>query len=160
MTDVQQQQPAQPSTPAEAATRLDQLKADPTWTGAFLAGGPAQKKEFSDLHELVAKGDNIDMAMAGEFMSGGIQTSDHMQNMGAAASLREAGIRDEIIRDVLAGTHVVSKAEYEATRQWKADRMSDAEWTKRLMAGDNEANRKWKLANIILTGKIKEDSAA
>lgn len=158
-TQTQIDQPAPPSTPAEAATRLDQLRADPKWTSALLSGGPVQTREFHDLHQLVSKGDDVDLAMAGVTQPGIIQSGEHMQMMGAAAMLREFGVRDEITKDVLAGTHTVTKAEHEATKQWKADHMSNPEWVKLYMGGDNEARRKMTLANIILTGGIKENAA-
>jgi hypothetical protein len=147
--------PAPPSTPAEAATRLDALKANPDWTGKLMAGGSAELKEFQGLHELLSRGDHIDLALAGEFMPGGMQTPEHLQNMGATSMLREAGVRDEVIRDVLAGTHTVTKEEFAKVKQFKADRMSDKEWSKRLLAGDSEATRQFHLMNIVLTGDIK-----
>lgn len=151
--------PAAPTTPAEAATRLGQLRADPKWTSALLGGAPGQTKEFHDLHRLVAKGDSVDMAMAGVLQPGGLQTSDHMEQIGGAAALREVGIADGIIKDVLTDSHTVTKAEFEATKQWKSDQMSNPDFVKLYMGGDNEARRKMTLANIILTGGIRENAA-
>ena len=150
--------PAPPATPAEAATRLDQLKTDPAWMKAFLAGAGETVKQFQDLHQMIAKGDEVDAAMAGVLPE--LRTSQFMEMIGTASMLRETGIRDEIIKDVLAGTHQVTKAEYDATVRWKADHLSNAEWGKRLTSGDNEARRELALANIIITGGIKEESAA
>jgi hypothetical protein len=155
--------PAPPTTPAEAATRLGQLKADAGWRDKFLAGNGPQVAEFGALTELAAKGadgDNIDMAMAGVLLDGPLQPSGHMMNISVAASLREVGIRDEIIKDVLAGTHKVSKEEYAATERWKAEKMRDHEWVKRYLAGDGEPRQKMTLANIILSGGIREEKAA
>jgi hypothetical protein len=157
-TQAQVETPAAPATPAEAATRLDQLKADPNWTSALLSGAPGQTREFHDLHRLVAKGDSVDMAMAGVLQPGGLQTSDHMELIGGAAALRALGIQDGIIKDVLSDSHTVTKAEFEATKQWKADQMSNPDWVKLYMGGDNEARRKMTLANIILTGGIRESA--
>jgi hypothetical protein len=47
--------PAPPSTTAEAATRLDQLKQDSAWRDGFLKGGPAQMREYGDLQALVRR---------------------------------------------------------------------------------------------------------
>ncbi|MEH2570258.1 hypothetical protein [Bradyrhizobium sp. AZCC 2289] len=153
--------PAPPTTPAEAATRLDQLQADAGWRDKFLSGNGAHVAEFHSLTELVAKGDHIDAALAGLRLGDGMfQSSDHLTNIGVAESLRDIGIRDEIIRDVLAGTHQVTKAEYRATEIWKADRMADSEWTKKYLAGDREAKRQMTLADIIISGGIREESAA
>jgi hypothetical protein len=148
--------PAPPSSPAEATTQLAQLKADPNFTKPFMAGGPAQLKRFQDLHEMIENGTNadVDRAMAGEFMDG-MNTAEHVQMMGAASMLQEAGVRPEIVRDVLAGTHAVTPAEYALVKQFKADKMTDPDWSKRLLAGDSEAKREFHLMAIVLTGDVK-----
>lgn len=151
--------PAPPTTPAEAATRLDQSKSDPSWTESFLGGHPERVKEFHDWHELAAKGDSVDLAMAGMYMEGG-NTADHLTQMGTAAVFRELGIRDEITRDVLADKHTVTQAEYNATKVWKEDRFNDKEFVAKLMSGDREAKRKVMLANIILSGGVREEQTA
>jgi hypothetical protein len=158
-TPVQVDTPASPSTPAEAATRLDQLRADPKWTSALLGGGPEQGREFHSLHALIASGDQIDSAMAGVLQPGIIQSSDHMEMMGGAQALRSLGIRDEIIKDVLTDNHTVTQAEFDATKRWKSDQMSNPDFVKLYLSGDNEARRKVTLANIILSGGIKDSAA-
>jgi hypothetical protein len=150
--------PAAPTTPAEAATRLDQAKADPKWTETFLAGHPERVREFHEWHALAAKGESVDRAMAGMYMEGG-NTTDHITQMGTAAVFRELGIRDEITRDVLVDKHTVTQAEYNATKVWKEDRMNDKEWVAKLMGGDREAKRKLVLANLILTGHVQQPVA-
>ena len=150
--------PTPPSTPAEAASRLGALKENTEWTGKLMSGSPAELKEFQGLHKLLSQGDTVDQAMAGEYM--GVNTPEHVEMMGAASMLREAGVRDEIVRDVLAGTHAVTKEEYAKVKEFKADKMTDNEWTKRLLAGDSEATRQFHLMNIILTGDIKDEKAA
>ncbi|WP_426608977.1 hypothetical protein [Bradyrhizobium sp. McL0616] len=92
---------ALPSTPTEAATRLDQLKADPKWASSFVGGGPAQLQEFRDLHEIVAKGDHVDVAMSG--LHPEQPSSGHREMAGTAAMLRELGIDDRIIKETLTG---------------------------------------------------------
>lgn len=114
--------PPPPSTPAEAATQLAQLKADPNFVKPFLAGGQSQLKQFKDLHELIDRGDNYDLAIAGQLAPGEVQSSDHLQNIGAASMLTEAGVHPEIVRDVLAGTHTVTAEEYAKVKQFKADK--------------------------------------
>lgn len=81
-----------------------------------------------------------------------------MVQIGVANHLREIGIRDEIIKDVIAGTHKVTRAEYEATERWKAERMRDQEWVKRYLAGDGEPKEKMMLASIILSGGVREEA--
>ncbi|MHC2195794.1 hypothetical protein ACVJF1_008427 [Bradyrhizobium diazoefficiens] len=80
--------PALPSTPAEAATRLDQLKADPKWTASFLSGSPTQLQEFRDLHETIAKGnDDVSAAMAGIIPE--MPSSDLKTMAGTASMLKD-----------------------------------------------------------------------
>ena len=156
MTDV----PAVPSTPAEASARLDVLKADAGWRDQFLAGNGPQVTEFRNLTEMAAKATDTDRAMAGVLLDGPLQPSSHMVQIGVAQALREIGIKDSIIKDVIAGTHKVTKEEYAATERWKAERMRDQEWVKRYLAGDGEPREKMTLANIILSGGIREEKAA
>ena len=58
-----------------------------------------EKERASDLHELVAKGDNVDLAMAGMYQPG-MNTSTHIQNMGIAAMLRLRSLPEA---DLIAG---------------------------------------------------------
>jgi hypothetical protein len=149
--------PAPPSTPAEAATRLTALKADPAWTKALDQGGPAQTREFHSLHELISKGDGIDQAMSGVLPDGIIQDGAQVQTAGTVSWMRQLGIRDDVIREALAG-YEPSQALISETARYKADKMSNPEWVKKLMSGDVEARRELFLANSILTGGIKEQA--
>jgi hypothetical protein len=151
-----------PSTPAEATARLDQLKSDAGWRDLFLSGSGRQVSEFNSLSELANKPDNIaaiDKAMNGK-MDDGIGLSHRAEMVGTAAMLSELGIRSIIIKDVLAGTHKVTKEEYQATEQWKADRLRDDDWKAKYLAGNREEHRRMTLADIILTGGIRDEKAA
>jgi hypothetical protein len=149
--------PAPPSTPAEATTRLDQLKADPKWTEALLSGGPAQTKEFHELHELVAKGDGIDQAMAGVMQPGILQDSAHVEMVGTADMLRSMGFNSTQIRETLAGKPA-SQIDIDKANMWKAQNMGSKEFVTRLLSGEPEAARLLMTANIILSSP-KEASA-
>ena len=107
-----------------------------------------------------AVGDSIDKAIKGELLDGIFQPAQHTAMIGAASYLNDLGIRPEITRDVLAGTHEVTQAEFDATQQWKEDHLADKEWVEKFMSGDREAKRKMTLANIILTGGVKNAPAA
>jgi hypothetical protein len=148
-------QPA-PSTPAEAATRLDQLKADPKWTEAFLSGGPAQLAQFRELHEMVAKDGDIDHAMAGILKE--MPSSDLREMVGTAAMLKSIGFTPLSIRETLEG-RPASQADVDLATKWKADHFSNADWVKRLMSGDIEAKRHLLVANIILSSPLKTEQA-
>lgn len=149
-----------PSTPAEAATRLEQLKADPTWREQFLAGNGAHKTEFHSLTALIGRGDSVDKALAGVPLDGPLQPSKHLTNIGVANALREIGIQDQIIKDVIAGTHKVSRAEYDATQRWKDLQMRDKIFVERYLTNEGDAREKMTLANIILSGGVREEKAA
>jgi hypothetical protein len=151
--------PVPPSTPAEATARLELVKADPKWTEALLSGGPAQTKEFHDLHALVAKGDGVDMAMAGVMQPGIIQDSGHMEMMGTAAMLREMGFNPKQVRETLEGKPA-SQADIDIATTWKAQNMNSREFVTRLMSGEPEAKRLLRAANIILTSPVKKEASA
>lgn len=105
-------------------------------------------------------GDNIDKALAGELLDTIVQPSQHVTMVGIASALQEIGIADQITREVLAGTHKVTQAEFDMTKQWKTDRMRDKDWVDQYLSGDREARRKMALANLILSGGIKAAPAA
>ncbi|WP_426608648.1 hypothetical protein [Bradyrhizobium sp. McL0616] len=148
--------PALPATPAEAATRLGELKADPKWTASLLSGGPAQVREFQDLHEIAAKGSDVAAAMAGG--SPTMASSDLREMIGTAEMLKDVGFTPLSIRETLEG-RPASQAEVDMATKWKADHLSDAEWVKRLMSGDVEAKRHLLVANVILSSPVKQEQA-
>jgi hypothetical protein len=154
MTD-QLQTPALPTNAAEAVTRLAQLSANENWANAVLSGNGPQVAEFKDLQKLIAAGDNVDKALAGVMEDGPFQQSGHTLNIGVAATLRDKGIRDEVIREVLS-ERPVTQQEREMAVRWKADHMGDSEWVKKYMSGEREQVREMTLANIILSSPIKE----
>jgi hypothetical protein len=148
--------PVLPSTPAEAATRLDQLKADPKWTASFLSGSPTQVQEFRDLHEIVAKGGDVDAVMAGAVPA--MPSSDLREMIGTAALLKDVGFTPLSIKETLEG-RPASQAEVDMATKWKADHMSNPDWVKRLMSGDVEARRHLLVANVILSSPVKQENA-
>jgi hypothetical protein len=159
MTDVQLGTPQPPATPAAAATRLTQLKADPAWTKAWLSGSGPQAKEYNDLSELAAKGDKVDLAMAGVMEDGPFQDSGHLQNIAMATMLREIGFNELQVRETLSG-RPASQAEVDMANQWKAQNLKSKEFLTRLMAGEPTAVRELWVANIILTSPLKKADAA
>lgn len=149
--------PAPPSTPAEATTLLTQRMADRTWSDAVLAGKHDQVKEWKELHALAAEGDeNLDvtLAVAGLSKPVGYTTSSDIEMRGTASHLREIGLDDAVIKQALLG-QPVSKTEFDAVSKWKAQKMADHEFTKRLLAGDGEPRRQLTAANIIITNGYK-----
>jgi hypothetical protein len=142
-----------PATPAEASARLSTLTADKDWAGKLLAGHGETTKEFHQLSELVAKGDNVDAAMAGvvpSLASGVIPDSGLLLMANVAADLRERGVSDGAIRELLSGQKAPPEA-IAAVRAWKAEHMGDAEWTAKYLKGDALAVKQMTLAQIVLT---------
>jgi hypothetical protein len=150
-----------PTNAAEAATRINELKADTAWRDRYLGGGLTEKRDLTALQEIIHKGDNpdVDKAMAGVLDDAPIQRSGHMQMIGVAQHLRDLGIRDEIIRDTLTG-RPVTQAEHDAVARLKADRMRDHAWTKEFLAGNGQHKRDAMLMDIVLTSPIKKEAAA
>lgn len=155
MTDIGT--PAPPTTPGEAAARLDQLKSDPTWRDGFLSGSGPQGREYQELSALAAKADKVDLAMAGVMVDSPFQDSSHIQMVGATKMFRELGIRDEVIKETLSN-HEVSQQEHDVVAKWKADRMRDSDWVKKWLSGEGEQARDMMLANIVLSSTIKKDA--
>lgn len=137
-------------------TRLDQLKSDPKWRDGFLAGGPAQVREFQDLHEIAAKADDVGAAMAGVLPE--MSSSDLRAMVGTASLLKDAGFTPLSIQETLEG-RPASQAEIDMATKWKADHMSNPDWVKRLMSGDVEAKRHLLVANVILSSPLKTEQA-
>ncbi|WP_426608976.1 hypothetical protein [Bradyrhizobium sp. McL0616] len=52
----------------------------------------------------------------------------------------------------------MTEPEYEAAERWKKDAISNPEFVSRFLKGGVEESRRMALANIILTGGIKENT--
>src|SRR5260370_447559 len=130
MTEAAQiETPAPPATPAEAATRLDQLKADASWSKAFLAGAADKVQQFRELHEMIAKGDEIDAAIAGVLPE--MPSSDLRQMVGTAEMLKGMGFPPLAIRETLSGKEA-SQADIDRATAWKAQNLRSKEFADRL----------------------------
>jgi hypothetical protein len=145
-----------PSTPAEASTQLTALKADPVFTEALMRGDPAKVKEFHSLHEMISKGDDVDVAMSGTLPS--MPNSDLREMAGTADMLRSMGFTDLMIRETLSGKEA-SEVDVALAKKWKADNFSNADYLKRLFSGDVQARRELLVANIILNSPLKKEKA-
>jgi hypothetical protein len=169
MTDVQQQPgtpgappapPAPPANSAEARTRLDALIADKERGAKLLAGDAATNREYRELRTLADNPDPADVvaaAMSGQI--GDVPDSSVKMMAETAGMLREIGIREEIIEQVLRG-HEVSADEYKLVEAWKARQMKDPVFVKAYLSGDPEARQKMTLAAIVLSGDVKGERRA
>jgi hypothetical protein len=149
--------PAPPSTPAEAATRLDQLKQDPAWRDGFLKGGPAQMREYGDLQALVAKGDDVDAAMSGVLPD--FADADLKQMAGTAEMLKSMGFPPTSIRETLSSKEAI-QADVDRATAWKNENLNSKDFVDRLMRGEPDAARQLMVANIILSSPLKTEGNA
>lgn len=151
--------PAPAPTPDEAAAKLAELRGSQDWTAKFLAGNGPELAEYRKLSEIALNsGDKITKAMAGMLDDAPFQDSAHMLNIGTASMLREAGMGNDVIRQVLSGG-TVTQQERDAATQVKAKLMGNADFSKRYLAGDAEAKQQMTLLNIVLSSSVQEQRA-
>lgn len=128
--------------------------------GIALPGG----ETFEKLQKAVGDyrleaGDPVSRAIAGQLDD--INDSKALQMKQAADVLRGLDIKDDVIRQVLAG-EPVSRTEHDRVKQWKDDVMTGHQheaFRKAYLAGDPGAVRQMNHANIVLTSPIKEEAA-
>jgi hypothetical protein len=149
--------PPMPTSAADAATRINELKSDTAWRDRYLGGGLTEKREMTALQEMLNKSDNpaVDRAMAGVLDDSPFQRSGHLAMVSATAMFRDLGIKDEIIRETLAGREY-PQAEHDAVKALKAERMRDHAWVKEFLAGNGQHKRDAMLMDIVLSSPIKE----
>ncbi len=153
--------PKDPKTPAEAAARLDELRAIDGWTKLYLAGSGPHVAQFNKLHELASSkdADNIDAAIAGTPSDGIFLDKDHRDNVQTAVLLRDAGVDDPaVLRQVLSNAPV-SQAERDAAQSMKSRLMKDHNFQTRYLSGDGDAVRQMALLNVVLTREVKTEAA-
>ena len=154
----QQQQPAAPpANAAEARAQLDTLRSNADFNAKLLAGSGPETNQWRDLHTMIAAGDNVEIALSGALPD--VPDSELKTMAGTAQFLKELGINEGTIRQTLSD-YEVTQAEFDAVTAFKAERFRDAEWKKRLLAGDGLAVRELTLSNIVLSSTIKKDAAA
>jgi hypothetical protein len=145
--------PAAPTNAVEARGRLDTLIADKDWGAKLLAGDTNANREFRDLQNMADKSDDSAIAVA---MSGNIgDMPDSRLRMMAetAGMLRDIGIKERIIEDVLQG-HMVTAEEAKMVSAYKERLMRDPTHVRAFLSGDQEARQKMTLIAIIESGGI------
>jgi hypothetical protein len=153
---------ATPTTPAEAKARLAALSKDPKWRGDYLAGNVEARQEFGSLTEMAAQAESrLDDVLAGrgEATMMEVTTPEHplttRELAAAVASLREDGLSDATIRQVING-EPVSREEQRIAEQAIARLMGDKEWTAKLMAGGVAERRDFQLLCIIKNSPVRK----
>jgi len=81
-------------------------------------------------------------------------TADDVNMAGGLAALREAGIDPEVLKQVETGG-TVTEAERNMVADWKAARMKDQDFVRKLLTGDVDARRQMLLADITLSAPIR-----
>jgi hypothetical protein len=144
--------PAGPATSQQAAARLAELRETPEWGARILAQDPTAISEFHALSKLVAQSDPIDIIMSGEAAGLPNSSRDGQPSLAATAreipALREAGISDGAIRELLEG-RVPSAEEIDAVGRFRNLRHSSKEWVDRYLKGDAEARRESMLMSMV-----------
>jgi hypothetical protein len=161
--------PANPATPVEAGQRLDHLSKDAAWRNKFTAGDTAAVKEFNALNEQVASGDAVSLAIAGvappdsvDFNSGALPGP--REQVQGVEHLRELGFSDANVEEIYRGElryddggkldEPATAMRVAAAEQWINRATKDADFRRRLVAGDQDAAAQFHRANaIIAAGK-------
>jgi len=153
--------PSDPKTPAEARARLDALTKNQEWGTKYLSGDVEARREFVSLTEMAAQAEHrLDNVLAGKAEPQLIEltSSEHplsTRNLASAVEgLRESGLSDDVIRQAIAG-RPVSAEERRAVEQFRAMRLSNGDWAKKLLAGDHDAGRELTLMSIVLSSEVE-----
>jgi hypothetical protein len=146
--------PTVPTTasPADAAARLASLRSDSAWGAKLIANDAATVKEFNDLAKQACAGNDLDLMILSAPDLPDINIDGQLSPKkvaGEIGSLRESGLSDDVIRELLSD-RVPTPQEIDATKRFKAMRHGDEAWVKKFLAGDYEAGREAKLMSMIL----------
>ena len=139
------------TTPAQAAARLAQLRADPAWRRKVLTGSAVQQREFAELTEMMASGgvqsDNLIETV--DAISGDPNTLRRSHYEGLMDGLRESGMNDiaeDYVRQLDAGNPNYlrgTEGDKAAFRQALDRLMKSPEMRTKYLAGDV------KLTNVV-----------
>ena len=156
----------QVTTPAEARAALDERIANAAWSDRFMNGHVETKREFESLTEMVASAHSrLDMILDGTAEAQFMEVTSNDPDIGPAlstdkmsqlvAQFRESGFSDATIRQAF-GQVSVTPEEHRTVSALKDQKMANADFQKRYLAGDLEARREMDLMNIVLNSPIKE----
>jgi hypothetical protein len=148
--------PAPPATPAEARQRLDARLSDKEFGAKLLAGDAATNTEYRDLQNMAANvdpNDAVAVALSGQI--GEMPDSSVKMMAETADMLREIGVRESIVEEVLRG-HVVTEQELKLTEAWRSRQMKNPAFVRSFLSGDPEARHLMTLSAIIVSGGVKD----
>jgi hypothetical protein len=144
--------PEIPGTPTEAATRLAERRADRSWGEKLISQDASTVAEFHALAKKASEGNDLDLMIlaAPDMPDLNIDgTLSPKKIAGEIGSLRESGLSDDVIKELLTG-RTSTVAEVDAVKRFKAMRHSSKEWVDRYLAGDHDARRESMLMSMVL----------
>jgi len=157
--------PAPAAMTVEAAqVRRSEMLADKAIGKKLMEGDAALRAEMSTLNKVIAGADDtagrLVNAMAGTPAAGiehlneenPLTTSELYQ---AVKGLRETGLTDAVIKDVVLGTPI-SREQHDAFEVFKKRCLSDREWVKRFRSGDMDARRDFNLFSAGVIAPVAE----
>jgi hypothetical protein len=164
------EQPITQEQAAAATKALIELQAQPDFAAKFVSktDGYDVKRQYARLaelsqHDTAKGGDRLDKIIAGTAETSTAETTtggqiSTRQAMESAGWLREAGLTDPQIKQVLSG-QPVPKAEYEQIKLLRSDLIGNKEWAAKLTSGDAKAGREFLLMNtVIANGYIGQEA--
>jgi len=155
MTDA-----VEPTTPAAATARLNELSTDGAWADRVLAQDPVAFGDFQKLTATIVAGNPTTETLAGalsdfngrklvdQFLAGPLPSGFPDLSTPAGADLAEV-LRGKPISPEL---HAAVKAKLDSM-------ITDREWGKRFDAKDQTAMREFQLATTLLSADVSEKAA-
>jgi hypothetical protein len=148
--------PAAPSAPlsaAEAASKLATLRTDNAWGDRVLRGEPGALAELRTLSQIISStGSDLDAFILAAHDQPDINIDGQLSPKkvaGEIPALRESGLSDDVITELLAG-RTSTRQELDAVKRLQTMRHSSKEWVDKYLAGDHEARRESRLMSIVL----------
>jgi hypothetical protein len=151
-------------TPGQARIALAELQADEKWTQRFLDGGLKERKQFDELaakKNEAADGQLVEIAMRHgveaaplipEVTFDGALNTAKLANV--IADLRDHGLEDDHISEAFDEERTIDRATHDAVKRLEQQRLGDAEYVKRYLAGGAAEKREMALIRIALGLKI------
>jgi hypothetical protein len=144
--------PAAPLSPTEAANKLVELRSNAEWGDRVLRNDPSATAELRSLAKLVSEGNDLDamIVAAQDAPDSSIGGQLSLKKVaGEIGSLRESGLSDDVIRELLSD-RVPTPQEVDAVKRFQKFRHGDEAWVKKYLAGSYEESREAKLMAAVL----------
>jgi hypothetical protein len=144
--------PATPLSPAEAASKLAELRGNAEWGDRVLKSDPGALAEMRSLAKQVAEGGDLDamIVAAADQPDTNVNGELSLRKVaGEIPSLRESGLSDDVIKELLSGRESTPQ-EVDAVKRFKAMRHGSKEWVDRYLKGDHDAVRESRLMSMVL----------